>query len=55
MCEYEEARKLSDEAVLQKKTVHIHIALDTGMTRIGFADAQENVEEIKKNFRTSKS
>lgn len=48
MCEYEEARKLSDEAVLQKKTVHIHIALDTGMTRIGFADAQENVEEIKK-------
>ena len=48
VCEYEEARKLSDEAVLQKKTVHIHIALDTGMTRIGFADAQENVEEIKK-------
>lgn len=53
VCEYEEARKLSDEAVLQKKTVHIHIALDTGMTRIGFADAQENVEEIKKfqNFQ----
>ena len=48
VCEYEEARKLSDEAVLQKKTVHIHIALDTGMTRIGFADVQENVEEIKK-------
>ena len=48
VCEYEEARKLSDEAVLQKKTVHIHIALDTGMTRIGFADTQENVEEIKK-------
>ena len=48
VCEYEEARKLSDEAVLQKKTVHIHIALDTGMTRIGFADVSENVEEIKK-------
>ena len=51
VCEYEEARKLSDEAVLQKKTVHIHIALDTGMTRIGFADAQENVEEKLKKFQ----
>ena len=49
VCEYEEARKLSDEAVLQKKTVHIHIALDTGMTRIGFADTQENVDEYDRS------
>ena len=28
--------------------MHIHIALDTGMSRIGFADRQESVEEIKK-------
>lgn len=48
VCEYEEAKKLSDEAVLQNKTVHIHIALDTGMTRIGYADVPESVEEIKK-------
>ena len=48
VCEYEEAKKLSDEAVLQGKTVHIHIALDTGMTRIGFADVPESVEVIKK-------
>ena len=48
VCEYEEAKKLSDEAVLQNKTVHIHIALDTGMTRIGYADIPESVEEIKK-------
>ncbi len=41
VCEYEEARKLSDEAVLQKKTVHIHIALDTGMTRIGLEPVME--------------
>ena len=48
VCEYEEAKKLSEEAVRQKKTVHIHLALDTGMTRIGFADVPENVEVIKK-------
>ena len=48
VCEYDEAKKLSDEAVLQNKTVHIHIALDTGMTRIGYADIPESVEEIKK-------
>lgn len=48
VCEYNEAKKLSDEAVLQNKTVHIHIALDTGMTRIGYADIPESVEEIKK-------
>lgn len=48
VCEYEEAEKLSREAVLQNKTVHIHIALDTGMTRIGYADIPESVEEIKK-------
>ena len=48
VCEYEEAEKLSKEAVLQNKTVHIHIALDTGMNRIGYADIPESVEEIKK-------
>ena len=48
VCEYEEAEKLSREAVLQNKTVHIHIALDTGMTRIGYADIPESVNEIKK-------
>ena len=48
VCEYEEAKKLSEEAVHQGKTVHIHLALDTGMTRIGFADVPENVEVIRK-------
>ena len=48
VCEYQEAAKLSAEAVSQGETVHIHIALDTGMTRIGFADIPESVEEIRK-------
>ena len=48
MCEYQEAAKLSAEAVSQGKTIHIHLALDTGMTRIGFADEPSSVEEIKK-------
>ncbi len=28
------------------KTVHIHLALDTGMSRIGFSDSRESLEEI---------
>lgn len=48
VCEYETARGLSEEALRQGKTIHIHLALDTGMTRIGFADVPESVEEIKK-------
>lgn len=48
VCEYETAKKLSREAARQDKTVHIHIGLDTGMSRIGFADTPESVEKIKK-------
>ena len=48
VCQREAAVKLSQEAESQGKTVHIHIALDTGMTRIGFADTMESVEEIRK-------
>ncbi|WP_274421854.1 alanine racemase [Blautia sp. XA-2221] len=46
--EYSMAEQLSEEAVRQEKTVHIHIGLDTGMSRIGFADTEESVQEIKK-------
>lgn len=48
VCTYEMAQKLSEEAQRQGRDVHIHIGLDTGMNRIGFADRQESVEEIKK-------
>ena len=48
VCTYEMAQKLSEEAQRQGRDVHIHIGLDTGMSRIGFADRQESIEEIKK-------
>ena len=48
VCTYEMAQKLSEEAQRQGRDVHIHIGLDTGMSRIGFADRQESVEQIKK-------
>ena len=38
VCTYEMAQKLSEEAQRQGRDVHIHIGLDTGMSRIGFAD-----------------
>lgn len=47
VCTLEMAQKLSEEAVQQERTVHIHLALDTGMTRIGFADTPESIEIIQ--------
>ena len=48
VCEYTTAQKLSEEAVRQGKNVHIHLGLDTGMSRIGFADVPESAEEIRR-------
>lgn len=48
VCGYEMAKQLSDEAAAQGKQVHIHLGLDTGMSRIGFADEPASVEEIKR-------
>lgn len=48
VCTFEMAKGLSDEALKQNKTIRIHLALDTGMTRIGFADKDESIEIIKK-------
>lgn len=44
---YEMAKDFSDTAVNMKKNVIFHLALDTGMSRIGFADTDESVEVIK--------
>ena len=36
------------------KNVHIHLALDTGMTRIGYADITENAVKIEDNSQITK-
>lgn len=45
---YERAKVLSEEAKKQNKTAKLHIAVDTGMSRIGFPVNEESVEEICK-------
>lgn len=42
------AQQLSDAAKAAGKTVHMHLAVDTGMTRIGFKDNEASVEDICK-------
>ena len=46
--DYETAVKVSDAAFTVKKKAIIHIALDTGMSRIGFRDNDASVAEIVK-------
>lgn len=41
------AKELSEAALRTGKNMKIHLALDTGMTRIGFADTEASVEVIK--------
>lgn len=45
---YESACRMSEAAVKNHKTAKIHIALDTGMTRIGFPADEDGVKEVKK-------
>ncbi|MDO4620064.1 MAG: alanine racemase, partial [Lachnospiraceae bacterium] len=46
--EEESAGKLSEAAVKAGKTVHVHIAVDTGMGRIGFAPEEESADIVKR-------
>jgi len=42
------AEQLSETAERLGKVIRVHFALDTGMSRIGFPDTDESVEEIRK-------
>ena len=50
MCVFDEeaARDISRKASKLHKNAYIHIALDTGMGRIGFLPTEESLEEIRK-------
>ena len=45
--EYRRAKELSDAAVAEGKTAKIHIAVDTGMSRIGLFPDEGSVEIVK--------
>ena len=45
--EYQKAKELSDAAVAEGKTAKIHIAVDTGMSRIGLFPDEKSVELVK--------
>lgn len=46
--EYDKAKMLSGMAVKRNKTASIHIAVDTGMGRIGFLPGEEGVRRVER-------
>jgi len=46
VCDFETAKKLSDIAVAKNKNCHIHIKIDTGMSRIGFQVSEDTADTI---------
>ncbi len=46
VCDFEVAKKLSEIAVSKNKKCHIHIKIDTGMSRIGFQVNQDTADII---------
>lgn len=47
VCDLATARDLNEEALRQKKQAYVHLAVDTGMNRIGYRADQESVPEVK--------
>lgn len=48
---YDLAKAMSDEAVAQHKTAHLHIKADTGMGRLGFLPTPESLDTIEAILR----
>lgn len=48
VCDFDTAKKLSEIAVSKDKICHIHIKIDTGMSRIGFQVNEETANIIHK-------
>lgn len=48
VCDFKNAKKLSDIAVAKGKICHIHIKIDTGMSRIGFQVNTDTADTIYK-------
>ena len=46
VCDFDTAKKLSEIAVAKNKICHIHIKIDTGMSRIGFQVSEETANII---------
>lgn len=46
VCDVRMAEKMSERAALLRKTLKVHIKLDTGMSRIGFLTSEESVKQI---------
>lgn len=42
-----DAKRLAQKALQMKKTANVHICVDTGMTRIGFAVNEKGIQEAK--------
>ncbi len=47
VCDLATARGLNEEALRQKKQAYVHLAVDTGMNRIGYRADRESVPEVK--------
>ncbi len=51
VCDFDTAKRFHEAALAVGKKGLIHLAADTGMTRIGFKDNEESLEEIRRIYQ----
>ena len=51
VCDFDTAKRFHEAALAVGKKGLIHLAVDTGMTRIGFKDNEESLEEIRRIYQ----